>query len=247
MELMRSGSVLSSLGFRCLIRIIQSLDDYPDELLALLPTRQRKEILMSLPPLDICRLELNPVVSEVDMDAVWLAISEFYKEAHIAQVITKKHFKYHRAISQRYADLAESAFYDQVRNSWRALFLTRTVHILLHSFDPSNLPITVEHRSWCNTRRSHASPCSCEACGFDANHCVLFQRLIDVPLYFENTETRWEIYLETLREFSRSARHRFPKFAEDKITALELLKVFVTDCQFKPKVLLINCEFVYLQ
>ena len=74
--LTRSGSVLLSLRFQCLIRIIQHLDEYSMELLALLPTRQRKELLMSLPPLDICRLEGNPVARDVDMNQVWHAVSE---------------------------------------------------------------------------------------------------------------------------------------------------------------------------
>lgn len=61
-----------SLEHYCLLYVICRLDEFPTSYLALLPSRLRQKLLLSLPVLDVCRLEEDPGFSEsLDFNAVW--------------------------------------------------------------------------------------------------------------------------------------------------------------------------------
>lgn len=61
-----------SLEHYCFLYVICRLDEFPTSYLALLPSRLRQKLLLSLPVLDVCRLEEDPGFSEsVDFNAVW--------------------------------------------------------------------------------------------------------------------------------------------------------------------------------
>ena len=59
------------LRLQSLLFIIGHLDQYRNETLALLPPRTRRELLLSLPVIDICRLEGSGVTEDIDMEEVW--------------------------------------------------------------------------------------------------------------------------------------------------------------------------------
>ena len=67
--------------------IVTNLEKYPPDMLALLPLRFRRELLLLLPPADIFQLEQTKVVDGIDMDnEIWKVVSERYdyKVAHTA-------------------------------------------------------------------------------------------------------------------------------------------------------------------
>ena len=67
--------------------IVTNLEKYPPDVLALLPLRFRRELLLLLPPADIFQLEQTKVVDGIDMDnEIWKVVSERYdyKVAHTA-------------------------------------------------------------------------------------------------------------------------------------------------------------------
>ena len=59
------------LRLQSLLFIIGHLDQYRNESLALLPPRTRRELLLNLPVVDVCRLEGSGVTEDIDMEEVW--------------------------------------------------------------------------------------------------------------------------------------------------------------------------------
>ena len=59
------------LRLQSLLFIIGHLDQYRNETLALLPLRTRRELLLNLPVIDVCRLEGSGVTDNIDMEEVW--------------------------------------------------------------------------------------------------------------------------------------------------------------------------------
>ena len=59
------------LRLQSLLFIIGHLDQYRNESLALLPPRTRRELLLNLPVVDVCRLEGSGVTEGIDMEEVW--------------------------------------------------------------------------------------------------------------------------------------------------------------------------------
>ena len=76
---------MKSLQEICLTHIQWTLEEYPVDVLALLPKVIREEMLHNLPIVDICRLEDTQFTSGIDMDSVW---KELYKR-HIDAEATK--------------------------------------------------------------------------------------------------------------------------------------------------------------
>ena len=59
------------LRLQSLLFIIGHLDQYRSETLALLPPRTRRQLLLNLPVIDVCRLEGSGVTKDIDMEEVW--------------------------------------------------------------------------------------------------------------------------------------------------------------------------------
>ena len=59
------------LRLQSLLFVIGHLDQYRNETLALLPPRTRRELLLNLPVIDVCRLEGSGVTEDIDMEEVW--------------------------------------------------------------------------------------------------------------------------------------------------------------------------------
>ena len=76
---------MKSLQEICLTHIQWTLEEYPVDVLALLPKAIREEMLHNLPIVDICRLEDTQFTSGIDMDSIW---KELYKR-HIDAEATK--------------------------------------------------------------------------------------------------------------------------------------------------------------
>ena len=69
-----SGRVFSPLSLQqhCLLYVVCRLEEFLPAYLALLPSKMRQELLLSLPALDVCQLEQDPGYSDgLDLDAVW--------------------------------------------------------------------------------------------------------------------------------------------------------------------------------
>ena len=60
-----------SLEDSCLALLINDLDHYSLELLALLPLRLRYRLLANLPVLDLCQIERTSVAVGVDLESIW--------------------------------------------------------------------------------------------------------------------------------------------------------------------------------
>ena len=58
----------------CLITIINRLDSYPVDWLALLPLQTRHRLLTNLPILDLCRLDHTTVAEGIDIDDIWKSL-----------------------------------------------------------------------------------------------------------------------------------------------------------------------------
>ena len=60
-----------TLQFQCLLFIVGHLDQFPVTILALLPTTLRRELLLLLPAVDVCKLEETPVITDLPMEEIW--------------------------------------------------------------------------------------------------------------------------------------------------------------------------------
>ena len=60
-----------NLKFQCLLFIVGRLDQFPVTTLALLPTTLRRELLVLLPAVDVCKLEETPVITDLPMEEIW--------------------------------------------------------------------------------------------------------------------------------------------------------------------------------
>ena len=60
-----------SLQQQCFVHLITNLEEFPPDVLALLPLRVRKELFLRLPVADICYLERTAVADGVDMEWIW--------------------------------------------------------------------------------------------------------------------------------------------------------------------------------
>ena len=69
-------SNMKSLLEICLTHIQWTLEEYPVDVLALLPKAIREKMLHNLPIVDICRLEDTHFTSGIDMDSIWKELYE---------------------------------------------------------------------------------------------------------------------------------------------------------------------------
>jgi len=74
---------LLSLVDQCFLYVILNLEEFPPNYLALLPRQIRKELLLSLPMVDICNLEETAVVEGIEMNDVWQSVRENRVADHV--------------------------------------------------------------------------------------------------------------------------------------------------------------------
>ena len=60
-----------SLEDSCLAWLVNDLENYPPEVLALLPLRLRYRLLANVPVLDLFQLEHTSVAAGVDLESIW--------------------------------------------------------------------------------------------------------------------------------------------------------------------------------
>ena len=75
--------VANSLQEICLAHILWTLEEYPVDVLALLPKAIREEMLHNLPIVDICRLEDTQFTSGIDMDSIWKELYESHMNSEL--------------------------------------------------------------------------------------------------------------------------------------------------------------------
>lgn len=252
----KQPALLLSLQTQCLTHILHYLDDYPRELLSLLPTRQRKELMMSLPPLDICKLEDSDVANGVDMNEVWKVVCELYDDTANIRVTGNGNFD-KRYLN--YRNKVESSFFDcdaKIKGDWRAHFIIRTGQVLLHSFDPSSLSVALVHSDGCDCAVDPEQECDCWGNGLDPTHQVFLQRLMSVPPHSNIAKCFLELEQRSVhfKEVGgvEHERHllipfRYAKYFDVnyKASVLDLLTMFVKKCHFQPKILPVHCEFMF--
>ena len=68
---------------QCFLYVILDLEKFPPNYLALLPRQIRKELLLSLPMVDICNLEETVVVEGIEMNDVWQNVCENRVTDHV--------------------------------------------------------------------------------------------------------------------------------------------------------------------
>ena len=254
-----SSREVLSLQTQCLTCILHHLEVYPENLLSLVPTRQRKDLLKSLPPLDICKLEKTSIVAGIDMNEVWYVICKLYDETDNIRITGNQNF------DKRYLDyrLDEDKVHNnddldsnsKVKGEWRSHFFTRTAQILLHSFNPSSLPTAVVHSNNCNSLNETAE-CDCWGLGLDPDHQIILQRLMAVPpqssiaKFYSDLKWRSNHFKDTAvsnyyGHLLIPFRHA-PYFGEDcNTSAIDLLDMLVRTCHFQPKLLPVRCEFFF--
>ena len=212
---------------------------------------------MSLPPLDICKLEDTVVSSEVDINEVWYSTCMLYDETDNIRLTGNRHF------DSRYLDYRGpegSALHqitqrdEKVTGDWKSHFFIRTTQILLHSFDPSFLSMPVVHSKHCDS--ATMEECDCWGQGLDPCHEIVLQRLMTMPpkSYISKTYSSLECRSSHFKDTSVLDYYgkllipfRYVKyFGEDfKISSVDLLSLLLNTCHFKPKLLPIHCEFMF--
>ena len=74
---------LLSLVDQCFLYLIFNLEEFPPNYLVLLPRQIRKQLLLSLPMVDICNLEKTAVVEGIEMNDVWQSVRENRVADHV--------------------------------------------------------------------------------------------------------------------------------------------------------------------
>ena len=170
-----------SLQERCIAAVVRHFGDFPHSLLCKIPIRQRKELLKSFPPLDVCKLEATNVASGIDMNEVWHAICLLYDETDSIRITGNLRFdsRYfdrssgddkedddcedetaassggEQRLSFRGSRKADQVD-EKVKGNWKAHFFTRMIQILLHSFDSAKYRKKpwFKHSDLCNSLNS---------------------------------------------------------------------------------------------
>lgn len=222
---------------------------------------------MALPPLDICKLEAAGVGCGVDMNEVWHVVCKLSDETDNIRITGNPLFdsRYLNYDDRKKEEPIDSNFYDRdtkVRGDWRTHFFTRTAQILLHSSNPKHLPNPLAHSERCDFVRPEVPEqdfvglkCDCWGNGIDLTHKVVLQRLMTVPPHsniaktFSKMEQRSAHFMDTVGAHNGSVLLLVPfRYAEyfttDTCTSvIDLLRMLVKGCQFRPKLLPVHCEF----
>ena len=155
--------------------------------------------------------------------------------------------------TRQQADVADG----KVKGDWKAHFFTRTVQILLHSFDPSKLPDnSLKHSNVCKSLNDSETECDCWGEGLDPDHRAVLLRLMTVPPQsniskaYRNCSHRSNHFQEIFDD-ARYGRiflpFRFAQYfgADFQTSSIELLSLVVETCHFRPKLLPVRCEYFF--
>lgn len=219
---------------------------------------------MGLPPLDICKLEASGVGGNIDMNEVWHVVCKLCDETDNVRLTGNRCFDNRYLNYNQKGEPMDNNFYDRdskVKGDWRTHFLTRTVQILLHSFDSNCLPVAPVHSEHCDRARPDIPErdtvkleCDCWGCGIDPTHQIFLQRLMAVPPHsniaksFSKLEQR-SAHFKDVADLqcggSLLVPFRYAKYftGDTKTSVLDLLSMLVKGCQFRPKLLPVHCEF----
>ena len=115
--------------------VISNLESFPPDMLALLPLKFRRDLLLMLPPADVFQLEQTSVVDGIDMEnEIWKVVYERYdyEVARIAHIDTDEPRYSHgmqlpKAVESRKGVVSSSA-----PLTWKASFLSCIFAFLLH-------------------------------------------------------------------------------------------------------------------
>ena len=141
-------STLPSLQNLCLLQLVRRLEDYPPELLALLPTRLRHRLLLHLPVVDVCQLEQTCFIEGLNVETVWCnLLKKHYPRYGMRPLVHSTHPR--KCYLHPTKDLLEP-LQGNVCNS-RELYLSLIAAIILNNarpsgyFDINQLPIIADH------------------------------------------------------------------------------------------------------
>lgn len=221
---------------------------------------------MSLPPLDICKLEVAGVGCGVDMNEVWHVVCKLSDETDNIRISGNPLFDGRYLNYENRSNHTDNTFYDRdskVKGDWRTHFFTRTAQILLNSSDPQRLPNAPVHSERCDCVRPEIPErdlvelgCDCWGHGIDPTHQVFLQRLMTIPPHSNIAKTFCKMEQRSAHfEDTVDLQHgdlllvpfRYAKyFASDANTnVFDLLSILVNGCQFRPKLLPVHCEFFF--
>ena len=245
---------------------------------------------MSSPPLDICKLETTEAAHGLDMNDIWRVTCLLYDETDNIRITGNPKFdtryldyrsnrdeasddeergstRSNSQVGSFVTDVSRTGTSRQnlkadekVRGDWKAHFFTRTVQILLHSFDPSELQDdSIKHSNVCNSlndSETDQSECDCWGEGLDADHQMVLRRLITLPpqsaiskVYtnFFKSSNGFQAITDDERYDQMLIPFRYSHFSEENFTisAIKLLSLIVEECHFRPKLLPVRCEFFF--
>ena len=108
------------LRLQSLLFIVGHLDQYRNETLALLPLRTRRELLLNLPVVDVCRLEGSGATEDIDMEEVWKAL--YYQRLPTHQ---KTFEQFLTTVDDR----------EEMDSSWKDCYFSSVFNIRMHQPD----------------------------------------------------------------------------------------------------------------
>lgn len=221
---------------------------------------------MSLPPLDICKLEAAGAGCGVDMNEVWHVVCRLRDETDNIRITGNPLFDGRYLNYDNHSNRNDNNFYDRdskVKGDWRTHFFTRTAQILLHSSDPQRLPSAPVHSERCDCVRPEIPErdvvelgCDCWGHGIDPAHQVFLQRLMTVPPHsniaktfckMEQRSAHFEDIVDSQYGDLLLVPFRYAKYftTDANTNVLDLLSTLVNACQFRPKLFPVHCEFFF--
>ena len=95
-------SMPPSLQNFCFLQVVRRLEDYPLNVLALLPTSLRRKLLFYLPVVDVCQLEKTCFAEGIDMEAFWGELFERHVARYDKETVHKYgHIDFNNQLKQR--------------------------------------------------------------------------------------------------------------------------------------------------
>ena len=78
-----------TLHLQCLLFIVGHLDRFPVTRLALLPITLRRELLLLLPAVDVCKLEETKVICDLPMEEIWETLYKSNVDGNHENIVTR--------------------------------------------------------------------------------------------------------------------------------------------------------------
>ena len=218
-----------SLEDSCLAWLVNDLEHYPPEVLALLPLRLRYRLLANVPVLDLCQLEHTSVAAGVDLESIWeLKCTPWeYWGAAVKHVTTTRDF--YIDISSlswrdRYLHTVANSVLNNIVSFQQACFYRYERQFCLFEVR-DYYTVVVE---WLISLRGHQFLNE----GGDSWSGYDWQNLANPFLFFE-TEHGKKYDLLTLHRYAPY------KSCSTRLSDEELITLLLRNCHFKPKYLLV--------